>query len=117
LPRVDRSSFQGFFRQTPPRSGDDASRFRNARVLSNLCADGIQLATFVTMAKQSSTNSSFFKTGGREAGSHETMAHGQKPLRNHVHGAKLQGKQGQENFIPGEAPVGQTRRSKSVKKK
>jgi hypothetical protein len=65
------------------------------------------------MAKQSSTNSDFFKTGGREAASHDTEARGdEKPLRNHPHGAKLQGKEGQPNFIPGQAPVGQSRRAK-----
>jgi hypothetical protein len=70
------------------------------------------------MVKQSSTNSAFFKTGGREAASHEPVAHEEeKPLRNHPHGEKLQGKQGQPNFIPGEAPVGQAGRSEPAKKK
>lgn len=70
------------------------------------------------MVKQSSTNSSFFKTGGREAGSHETIDRGdEKPLANHPRGAKMQGRNGQANFIPGEAPVGQQSRSRPVKKK
>jgi hypothetical protein len=69
------------------------------------------------MVKKSSTNSAFFKTGGREAASHEPIAHEEeKPLRNHPHGAKAQGKEGQPNFIPGEAPVGQAGRSKPEKK-
>jgi len=70
------------------------------------------------MAKKSSTNSSFFQTGGREAGSHEIKAHiDDKPLRNHPHDVKMQGKEGQQNFLPGEAPVGQTGRTKPTKKK
>jgi hypothetical protein len=71
------------------------------------------------MAKKSSTNSSFFQTGGRVAGSHEVKAHvdDDKPLRNHPHDVKMQGKEGQQNFIPGEAPVGQTGRTKPMKKK
>jgi hypothetical protein len=76
------------------------------------------------MVKQASTNTStntaFFKAGGREAAQHETMAHAradEKPVRNHRHGAKMQGKEGQPNFIPGEAPVGQTSRTRPAKKK
>ncbi len=81
-------------------------------------ADGIQLAGFVSMAKQSNTNTAFFKMGGRGAVAHEPTSHGEeKPLRNHPHGAKMEGKEGQPNFIPGEAPVGQMGRSKSAKKK
>ena len=79
---------------------------------------GIHFAPFVSMVKKSSTNSSFFQTGGREAGSHEIMAHvDDKPLRNQTHGAKMQGKEGQPNFIPGEAPVGQAGRTKPARKK
>ncbi|MDP9361944.1 MAG: hypothetical protein M3P29_10880 [Acidobacteriota bacterium] len=70
------------------------------------------------MVKNSSTNTAFFKTGGRLAASHETIDRGdEKPLRDHPHGAKAQGKDGQPNFIPGEAPVGQKGRPKPLKKK
>jgi hypothetical protein len=70
------------------------------------------------MVKKSSTNSAFFKTGGREAASHEIKAHeDDKPLRNRPHDAKMQGRAGQPNFIPGEAPVGQTGRTRQSKKK
>ena len=70
------------------------------------------------MVKSSSTNSAFFKTGGRLAAAHETIDRGdQKPLTNRGRGAKMQGKEGQPNFIPGEAPVGPTSRAKAAKKK
>ena len=69
------------------------------------------------MVKQSSTNSAFFKTGGREAASRQEMAHErEKPLSNQTPDADVQGKEGQPNFIPGEAPVGEAGRSKPAKK-
>ncbi len=68
------------------------------------------------MAKQSSTNAAFFKTGGREAASHEPIGDEHGPLRNHPHATKTQGREGQPNFIPGEAPVGQVGRSKRAKR-
>ena len=70
------------------------------------------------MVKQSSTNSAFFKTGGREAASRQELAHErEKPLSNQApDDANVQGKEGQPNFIPGEAPVGEAGRPKPEKK-
>lgn len=74
------------------------------------------------MAKESSTststNTAFFKTGGRDVKLKEETAHlDEKAPRNQTHGAKMQGKTGQQNFIPGGLPVGQRAPARPTKKK
>ena len=79
---------------------------------------GIQLATDGSMTKQSSSNSAFFKSGGREAAARQELAHDRdQPLNAQPAHASPQAKDGQPNFIPGEAPVGQSGRRASAKKK
>jgi hypothetical protein len=61
-----------------------------------------------TMAKSTSTNTTFFKTNGRLAASHDPTNKGTEyAATGNAAGAEQQGKEGQPNFIPGEAPVGQ----------
>ncbi|HVT02981.1 MAG TPA: hypothetical protein VHL58_06345 [Thermoanaerobaculia bacterium] len=68
--------------------------------------------------KTTSTNTTFFKTGGRLAATKkfETQAE-EKVFMDHPHGEKMEGKKGQPNFIPGEAPVGQRGSTKPAMKK
>jgi hypothetical protein len=72
------------------------------------------------MSKHMNANPSFYKTGGRELAEHhgETIPHEQeKPISTHLHGVKMQGKEGQPNFIPGQTPVGQPGRTRSTRKR
>jgi hypothetical protein len=65
------------------------------------------------MSKQINVNPNFYKDGGREHT--EGADKGDSDLENKgamTEQQKTQGKEGQRNFIPGEAPVGESGRNK-----
>ena len=68
------------------------------------------------MSKHINVNPNFYKVGGREhaEGHGEAITHEedkqQMTQSRRRSNRKMQGKQGQPNFIPGEAPVGEKKR-------
>ena len=60
------------------------------------------------MSKQNNVNPNFYKVGGREhaEGHGEAIVH-EDQKQTLAKGRKSQNRKGQENFIPGEAPVGE----------
>jgi hypothetical protein len=60
------------------------------------------------MSKNNNVNPNFYKVGGREhaEGHGEAIVHDDQK-QNLAKSKKAQGKNGSENFIPGEAPVGE----------
>ena len=60
------------------------------------------------MSKKINVNPNFYKVGGREhsEGHGEAIPHDQEKQKL-ARGSRRQGKEGQENFIPGEASVGE----------
>jgi hypothetical protein len=63
------------------------------------------------MSKQNNVNPNFYKDGGREhtegPDKGDTKGDAKQNLGQNHANQKQQGKEGQPNFIPGEAPVGQ----------
>lgn len=63
------------------------------------------------MSKQNNVNPNFYKDGGREhtegADKGDSPYEPKGELAQSEKNSKLQGKEGQPNFIPGEAPVGE----------
>jgi hypothetical protein len=68
------------------------------------------------MSKQNNVNPNFYKDGGREhtegADKGDSAYEPKGELAQSEKNAKLQGKEGQPNFIPGEPPVGESKNSK-----
>ncbi len=67
---------------------------------------------FLCMSKHINVNPNFYKVGGREhaEGHGEATAHGEQTgqhKRNERRSRRAQGREGDRNFIPGAAPVGQ----------
>jgi hypothetical protein len=65
------------------------------------------------MSKNNNVNPGQYKVGGREhaEGDGEAIVHDQEKQKFSTAARETEGKEGQPNFIPGEAPVGQPGRS------
>ena len=66
------------------------------------------------MSKKNNVNTDFYKTGGREhtEGSDKGDSMDPQQISQSKQELKAQGKEGQPNFIPGEAPVGESKKDK-----
>jgi hypothetical protein len=66
------------------------------------------------MSKQNNVNPSHYKTGGREhtEGSDKGDSLDPQQISQSKQDLPSQGKEGQPNFIPGEAPVGERKKDK-----
>jgi hypothetical protein len=66
------------------------------------------------MSKQNNVNPNFYKDGGREhtEGADKGDSMDPQQISSAKQQLKSQGKEGQPNFIPGEAPVGERKKEK-----